>query len=71
MGDAGVKIRIWKGCTVVLLLDVNESGYSTVGAIGDAANSGTADIELDPWANLIVDHRAPHPSPVSIREESE
>lgn len=68
MGD-GVKIRIWKGCKVLMLIDVDENGHAVQGPVGGAGNSARPDIEFDPWASLIVDHRVPYPSPVSIREE--
>lgn len=61
-------IRIWHGCKVIASVDVSDTGYSTHGAVGGAENSSRADIELDPWANLIVDHRAEYPTPVSILE---
>lgn len=61
-------IRIWNGCKVVLLLTVSDAGgYSTSGAVGGAANSAQADIDLDPWAGLIVDHSTENP-PVGYRE---
>jgi len=68
-----VVIRIWHGPQVCLLLSVASGGrgYSTMGAVGGAGNSGRADIELDPWTGLIVDHRVPYPTPVAIVEEPE
>jgi hypothetical protein len=60
-------LRIWHGCKVVLLLSVGESGYSTMGATGGAGNSTKVDIEIDPWAGLIVDHGVRNP-PVSYRD---
>lgn len=62
-------IRVWNGPRVTAVLTVNPDGMTVMGATGGAANSVHVDIELDPWANLIVDHRASHPVPVSIREE--
>lgn len=67
----GVTIRIWDGCTVRAVFSVSDTGYSAIGAVGGAGNSTKVDIELDPWANLIVDHRDKFSSPVSIREESD
>lgn len=65
-------LRIWHGCTVVATFSVDDHGYTATGAVGGAQNSGRPDIELDPWANLVVDHRAEYATPVSIRyEESE
>jgi hypothetical protein len=64
-------IRIWNGNKVVQVVAVSDTGSSTIGATGGAGNSTQVDIELDPWAGLIVDNRAPHPHPVSIREEDE
>lgn len=65
-------IRIWSGNRVIQVVSVGQDGgSSTIGAVGGAGNSTQVDIELDPWAGLIVDHRAPHPHPVSIREEDE
>ena len=53
-------IRIWDGCTVRFVLDVDRNGSSsTLGAAGGASNSTKVDIEIDPWAGLIVDHRVP------------
>lgn len=64
-------IRIWHGCRVVQLVAVDESGGSSVmGATGAAHNSTAVDIEIDPWAGLLVDHSAPN-SPVSFREVGE
>jgi hypothetical protein len=61
-------IRIWNGCKVVLLLSVSAAGgYSTMGAVGGAANSSRADIDLDPWAGLIVDHSTSNP-PLAFRD---
>jgi hypothetical protein len=66
-----VTIRIWNGCTVRQVISVSDTGSSTIGAVGGAGNSSKVDIELDPWNNLIVDHRAQWPVPVSIREPKE
>lgn len=60
-------IRIWRGCRVVQIVAVSESGSSVMGATGGAHNSTTVDIEIDPWAGLIVDHSARR-SPVDFRE---
>jgi hypothetical protein len=60
-------IRIWHGCKVVQIVAVSESGSSTMGATGGAHNSTRVDIEIDPWAGLLVDHSAPNP-PVSFRD---
>jgi hypothetical protein len=50
-------IRIWDGCKVVGLLTVGQSGGSAFqGPTGGAANSSKPDVEIDPWAGLIVDH---------------
>ena len=59
-------IRIWHGCRVVQVVAVTESGSSIMGATGGAHNSIAVDIEIDPWAGLIVDHNAPN-SPVDFR----
>lgn len=65
-------IRIWNGARVIQVVAVGQDGgSSTIGATGGAGNSTHVDIELDPWAGLIVDHGAPHPHPVSIREDDE
>jgi hypothetical protein len=51
-------IRIWDGCSVRFVLDVDRNGGSAgIGAVGGAGNSTKVDIELDPWAGLIVDNR--------------
>jgi hypothetical protein len=66
-----VTIRIWHGCVVRQVISVSDTGSSTIGAVGGAQNSTHADIDLDPWNNLIVDRRVKYPHPVSIREEDE
>lgn len=64
-------IRIWNGNRVVQVVTVHEDGgSSTIGAAGGASNSTKVDIELDPWAGLIVDHSADR-SPVDFREVEE
>lgn len=63
-----ITIRIWQGSRVCLLLSVGADGHATMGAVGGAGNSTQVDIELDPWAGLIVDNRAGHPHPVHIQE---
>ena len=61
-------IRIWDGCKVVGVVAIDQRGGSTwLGAVGAAANSTPSDIEIDPWAGLIVDHSARR-SPVFFRE---
>lgn len=51
-------IRVWDGCTVKYVLDVGRDGSSaSLGGAGGASNSTKVDIEIDPWAGLIVDHR--------------
>jgi hypothetical protein len=56
---------------VVALLSVGKDGGSTFsGATGGAADSTKVDIELDPWAGLLVDH-GPGNGPVSYRDEPE
>ncbi len=60
-------IRIWNGCKVVAVISVAADSHSVVGNVGGAANSGKVDIELDPFAGLIVDHSA-NRSPVDFRE---
>ncbi len=61
-------IRIWNGCKVVQVVTVGEGSSSTIGAVGGAGNSGVVDIEIDPWAGLIVDHSVRR-SPVDFREQ--
>lgn len=60
-----ITIRIWDGCTVRYVFSITNNGSSSLGAVGGAGNSTKPDIELDPWAGLIVDHRVEYPSPVS------
>lgn len=60
-------IRIWHGCQVVQVVAVSEGASSVMGATGGAHNSTAVDIEIDPWAGLIVDHSVPN-SPVSFRD---
>lgn len=62
-----VTIRIWDGCVVRYVFTVSPTGSSSIGAPGGAANGCHPDIEFDPWAGLIVDHRTgPLVTPVSI-----
>jgi hypothetical protein len=61
-------IRVWNGATVVALIDVDANGITAQGAVGAAADSTKVDIEIDPWAGLIVDHST-RKSPVNDREE--
>lgn len=62
-------IRIWDGCKVIQVVSVRNNGSSTtIGSVGGAENSIKVDIELDPWAGLIVDHSV-EKSPVRYREE--
>ena len=63
-----VTIRIWNGCVVRQVISISDNASSSIGAVGGAQNSTKVDIELDPWAGIIVDHRAQWPAPVSIRE---
>lgn len=68
---ADITIRIWNGCTVRQVISVSETGSTTLGAVGGAHSSTEVDIELDPWAGLIVDKRAEFPVPVRIVEALE
>ncbi len=61
-----MRIRIWNGCRVVHVLDLNEGSSVTSGAVGGAELGGATDIELDPWAGLIVDHRTDIQTPVNF-----
>lgn len=65
-------IRIWDGCKVVCVVTAfpGDNGYSVQGRTGGAGNSAKVDIEMDPWAGLIVDHSA-NRSPVDFREPEE
>lgn len=50
-------IRIWDGCRVVQVVAVDQNdGSATLGAASGAGNSTRIDIEIDPWAGLIVEH---------------
>lgn len=61
-------IRIWDDNKVVAVVAVDQRGGSTwLGAVGAANTSTYPDIEIDPWAGLIVDHSAQR-SPVDFRE---
>lgn len=60
-------IRIWDGCKVVCVVEVTHTGYSVVGSTGGAGSSSNPEIELDPFAGLIVDHSTPN-SPVDFRQ---
>jgi hypothetical protein len=66
-----VTIRIWNGCRVNMVMTVGDTGSTTSGAVGGAECSTSIDIELDPWAGLVVDNRATYPAPVNIRERME
>lgn len=57
------KIRIWSGKEVVQVITVAQDGSSssTIGAVGGAENSTLIDIEIDPWAGLIVDRATDNP----------
>ena len=63
-------IRFWHGSKVVQVVAVSETGSATMGPVGGAHNSVKVDIEMDPWAGLIVDHSSPN-SPVGFREVEE
>lgn len=68
---ASKTIRIWNGCAVVGLISVGQDGGSTFsGKTGGAHDSGSVDIEIDPWAGLIVDHSVRR-SPVCFRDPEE
>jgi hypothetical protein len=60
-------IRIWDGCKVVALITVRPDGMTAQGAVGGAGNSSKPDIELDPWAGLLVDHGL-RSSPIAWRD---
>jgi hypothetical protein len=60
-------IRIWDGCKVVALITVSSTGMSSQGAVGGAGNSAEPDIEIDPWAGLLVEHGSSR-SPVVWRD---
>lgn len=61
--------RIWSGCVALAVLTVDQSGSkSFIGSVGGAENSAKVDIEIDPFAGLIVDH-ATRNSPLYFREE--
>lgn len=66
-----VTIRIWDGCTVKAVFSIGETGSSWNGSPSGAGNSTRPDIEFDPWAGLVVDHRQKFASPVSIWEDQE
>lgn len=64
-------IRIWNGCLVLMVVSVNENGTSTsIGSAGGADNSTKVDIEIDPFAGLIVDHSTDE-SPIEFRRPQE
>jgi hypothetical protein len=64
-----ITIRIWDGCKVVEVISIYQRGGSSVlGAVGGAQNSSNPQIEIDPWAGLIVDHSVRFASPVPFRE---
>lgn len=62
-------LRIWSGCAVVGVFSVNQDGGSvSLGRVGGAGTSTKVDIEIDPWAGLIVDHSTDNP-PQAYRED--
>lgn len=63
-------IRIWDGCKVIGFVDVSGDAISVVTRAGGAANSTLVDIEIDPFAGLIVDHETNNP-PKYWREAEE
>jgi hypothetical protein len=64
-----VTIRIWNGRKVVQIVTVGQDGSSsTVGAAGGAENGAMPQIEIDPWAGLIIDHSAASTTPVGFRD---
>ena len=53
-----MKIRLWKDCKVVAIIDLAESGDGyTVSAAGGAGAICRPQVEYDPWAGYLVDHR--------------
>jgi hypothetical protein len=64
-------IRIWHGCKVLNVVTVSKDGTtSMLGATGGAANSTRVDLDIDPFAGLIVDHSTDNP-PVYYRTEEQ
>lgn len=61
-------IRIWNGCKVLQVICVSDDSSASLGSTGGAGNSTKVDIEIDPWAGLIVDHSVRNP-PFSFRED--
>jgi hypothetical protein len=63
-----VAIRIWDGCVVRHVIIVGPTGSTSLGAVGAAHHSTKVDIELDPWAGLVVDNRAENSFPMLLRD---
>jgi hypothetical protein len=64
-----ITIRIWDGNRVLGVVSFSRNGGgSYIGAVGGAENSSRVDIEMDPWAGLIVDHMPEFFSPMNWRE---
>jgi hypothetical protein len=62
-------IRIWNGCMVIAMISVDtDGGTSLITRTGGAGNSTNADVEIDPFAGVIVTHEA-DVSPIAYREE--
>lgn len=62
-------IRVWDGCRVAGVVSFGRGGGgSWVGNPGGAENSTQPDIEIDPWAGLIVDHTSGRFTPVDWRD---
>jgi hypothetical protein len=60
-------IRIWDGCKVLAVISVDQhGGFTSSGAVGGAGNGDRPEIELDPFAGLIVSQG--NPTPVAYNE---
>lgn len=49
-------IRIWNDCKVLAVLEVGDDATSFQARVGGAASALMPDVELDPFAGLIVAH---------------
>jgi hypothetical protein len=70
-----MNIRIWNECVVVANISVTPdgSGMSVGSVAGGAGNGMRPDIEIDPWAGLVVDHseHSTGPTPIGWRDHQD
>lgn len=61
-------IRIWDGCKVLAVVEVDQAGGATFSGASGGAESGTpVNLEIDPFVGLLVEKET-SPTPVPWRE---